>query len=477
MEQLSGLDAAFVYFEAAGAAHVTSFAIYDPSTAAGGSVTFDDVAAHIGSRLGADHLFRSVLARVPMDLDHPYWVRDEDFQLGRHLHHLTLPGPGSWRQLCDQVSQLHEQPMDLRRPPWECYFIDGLGEFEGAPEGAFVLCFKMHHSAADGATGLGIANALHDLTPDTAPPPEDDWAPEHPPSSLNLLARAAVTYARRSAQLAAAAPRIVPILARLPGAITRRRPAGHVEHGLFGGVPHTPLNQPTDGRRNFDARSYDLAAVSSARGLVPETTVNDVILTAIGGALRRYLLEKGELPESSLVTFIAIAEHVANERGANQIAVARTSLGTNIADPIARLDAVHESTAHSKAFVQNVGPRSFVKYAEFLPGALIVPAIRLGRAAHVGKYYSGSWVGNTYVTTLRGPQFPIYLAGAQMTAGYALSPFTQGGGLMHNVISYCGRVFVSLNGCPSVIPDIERYGACMDESFAELLQRESAHGQ
>lgn len=133
VEQLSGLDAAFVYFEAAGAAHVTFFAIYDPSTAAGGRVTFEDVATHIGSRLGADHLFRSVLARVPFDLDHPYWVHDENFQLSRHLHHLTLPKPGGWRQLCDQVSQLHEQQMDLRRPPWECYFINGLVDIQESP--------------------------------------------------------------------------------------------------------------------------------------------------------------------------------------------------------------------------------------------------------------------------------------------------------------------------------------------------------
>ena len=314
MEQLSGLDAVFVYFEAAGAAHVTYFAIYDPSTAAGGSVTFDDVATHIGTRLGADHLFRSVLAWVPMDLDHPYWVHDENFQLSRHLHHLTLPRPGSWRQL-------HEQPMDLHRPPWQGYFIDGLGEIEGVPDGAFVLCFKMHHSAVDGVTGMGILGGLHDLSPDTAPAPVDEWTPEPYPSSLNLLARAGISYARRSAQLAAAARHGIPFLARLPAAMTRRRPAGHqVEQGLFGRVPHTRFNQPTDARRNFDARTYDLAAVSSAPALVPGATVNDVILSAIGGALRRYLLEKRELPEPSLVTFIAIAAHAAGESGANQLA-------------------------------------------------------------------------------------------------------------------------------------------------------------
>jgi diacylglycerol O-acyltransferase / wax synthase len=165
VEQLSGLDAAFVYAETAGAAHVTFFAIYDPSTAPSGTVTFDGVVAHIGSRLGADRLFRSVLARVPFDLDHPYWVRDENFELSQHLHELTLPSPGGWRQLCDLVSHLHEQRMDLHRPPWEGYFIEGLDDIQRVPQGAFALCFKVHHSAIDGVMGLGIVDAVHSLTP------------------------------------------------------------------------------------------------------------------------------------------------------------------------------------------------------------------------------------------------------------------------------------------------------------------------
>jgi len=468
VEQLSGLDAAFVYFETAGAAHVISFAIYDPSTASGGTVSFDDVAAHIGSRLGADRAFRSVLARVPFDLDHPYWVHDKNFDLSQHLHHLTLASPGGWRQLCEQVSQLHARPMDLRRPPWECYFIDGLGKIQGLPEGAFVVLFKMHHSAVDGVTGMGIVAALHDLTPEIAPAPEDEWSPEPRPSSLNLLARTAVTYARRPPQLVAAARHSIPVLARLPAAMTRLRSSGQVEQGLFGGAPHTRFNELTDSRRNFDGRAYDLAAVLAARTLVPGATVNDVVLTGVGGALRRYLLEKGELPESSLVTVIAIEEHVEGERGANQLAVARASLGTNIADPVARLRAVHESSTQSKAFVEGVGPRSFIEYAEFLPGALLVPAIRLGMAAHLGKYWDTSSIANTYVTTMRGTQFPVYLVGAQLIAGYGFSPFIQRNGLMHSAFSYCGRVFVSINGCPAVLPDIEHYGDCMDASFAEL---------
>ncbi len=89
-------------------------------------------------------------------LDHPYWVRDENFEVGRHLHHLTLPGPGDWRILCDQVSRLHAERLDLHRPPWDCYVIDGLGEISGIPDGSFVLCLKVHHSALDGLTGLTL---------------------------------------------------------------------------------------------------------------------------------------------------------------------------------------------------------------------------------------------------------------------------------------------------------------------------------
>ena len=468
MEQLSGLDAAFVYAETAGAAHVTFFAIYDPSTAPGGTVTVDDVIAHVGSRLGADRIFRSVLARVPFDLDHPYWVRDENFELSRHLHHLTLPRPGGWRQLCEQVSQLHEQRMDLSRPPWEGYFIDGLGTIRGVPKGSFAVCFKMHHSAVDGMTGLGLVNALHDLTADTATAPPDEWTPESRPSSLNLLARTAATYARRPAQFVSAATHSLPLLSRLPAAMTRLLPIGHREP-LFVEAPRTPFNGHTDSRRNFDARSYDLAAVLDVRELLPGATVNDVVLTGIGGAMRRYLLEKGELPETPLVTAMAIAVQTDpdHRRGTNQISVVRVSLATNIADPVARLRAVHESAAQSKAVNEAVGQR-VNEYAEFLPGGLLVATLRVGMAAHLGKYLENSGVANTLVSTLRGPEFPIYLVGARMIAGYALSPFTQGCGLIHNVISYHGQVVVSINGCPTVLPDIDHYADCMDASFAEL---------
>jgi diacylglycerol O-acyltransferase / wax synthase len=252
--------------------------------------------------------------------------------------------------------------------------------------------------------------------------------------------------------------------------MTRRLPLGPlVEHEPFLEAPPSPFNGHTDTSRNFDARSYDLAAVSRARALEPDATVNDVVVTGIGGAMRRYLLEKDELPEASLVTAIAIAVHndPEHQHGANQIGVVRVPLGTNITDPIARLREVHESSSRSKASNEAIAPR-VLEYAEFLPGGLLVEALRLGMAANLGRLVENAGVSNTLVSTMRGPEFPIYFVGARMIAAYGLSPFTQGCGLIHNVISYCGRVVVSINGCPVVLPDIEHYGDCMDASFAEL---------
>jgi diacylglycerol O-acyltransferase / wax synthase len=151
MQQLSGMDASFVYLETAAAPmHVASVAIYDPSTAPGGRVTFKGILATVEARLQLARAFRQRMVRVPLDLDHPYWIEDGDFDLEFHVRHIALPKPGDWRQLMIQVARLDSRHLDLSRPLWEMYVIEGLDNVENLPPGSFAVMQKTHHAAVDG---------------------------------------------------------------------------------------------------------------------------------------------------------------------------------------------------------------------------------------------------------------------------------------------------------------------------------------
>ena len=167
MQQLSGQDASFVYMETpATPMHIGSVGIYDPSTAPGGFVRFKDILKFIESRLQGARSFRQKLVRVPFDLDHPYWIEDGDFDLEYHVRHIALPRPGDWRQLCIQTARLHARPLDMNKPLWEFWIIEGLNNIPGIPKGSFAMVSKVHHAAIDGMSGVEMSAALHDLNAD-----------------------------------------------------------------------------------------------------------------------------------------------------------------------------------------------------------------------------------------------------------------------------------------------------------------------
>src|SRR5437773_7076733 len=161
MQQLSGLDASFLYFETPNAPmHVGGILVYDQSTAPGGRVTFKGILANFERRLHLVRCFRQRLAYVPFNLDHPYWIEDPDFDLEFHVRHIAPPQPGDWRQLCIQAARLHSRPLDMTRPLWEVTVIEGLDNVDGVAPGSFAVVHKIHHAAIDGVTMLEITSAV-----------------------------------------------------------------------------------------------------------------------------------------------------------------------------------------------------------------------------------------------------------------------------------------------------------------------------
>ena len=196
VQQLSAQDAQFVYFQSGDThTHIMGIYIYDPSTAPGGKVRFRDIVQHVERRMHTSPVFKRKLLRLPFDLDHPYWVEDEHFDLEAHISHARLPEPGDWRQLCIHVARHFSRPMDMGRPLWDIYVIEGLDRIPGLPPGSYALLHRVHHSAIDGTAGALMFAALSDSdakgTP-AIPLPETPARVEKAPKAEELIQRALV---------------------------------------------------------------------------------------------------------------------------------------------------------------------------------------------------------------------------------------------------------------------------------------------
>jgi diacylglycerol O-acyltransferase len=468
MQQLSALDAIMIFLESPHAPNTLTMAwLYDPTTAPGGRVAFADVARNIESRLHLARSFRQRLVRVPLDLDEPYWIEDPDFDLEFHLRHIALPKPGNWTQLNTQIARLASRPLDMTRPLWELYLIEGLDDIDVLPPSSFALLLKIHHACIDGMSGVEMQTALSDASAEAAPPPPDkSWKPEAEPSTAELMRRASVHAFTRPLQIGRALARSAPALrnVRLP----RRRPDVEDLRPPGLAVPRTRFNGRVTAHRVLDARWYPLDTAKRMRAAVDGATVNDVALTVVAGAMRAYLTAKGELPQDSLVAVVPVSTRTKDEvgMGGNRVSMVRTALYTDIADPLERLSTISRVMQRLKQQTNAIGARTLTEISQQVPGRLMGAAQRatMRLALRAGM----SMGSNTVVTNVPGPQTPLYFAGARLVRTYGAGPLVDGGGLIHPIGSYCGELMFLFTACREMMPDPEFYAECIDSAFTEL---------
>jgi len=476
MRQLSGHDASFLYSDSAHSnSNVTLIQIYDQSTAPGGKVRFKSILAHIESRLDRSPIFRSKLLRVPLEFDYPYWVEDEHFDLEYHVRHIALPKPGDWRQFCIQASRIHARPLDLNRPLWEIYVIEGLDSFLDLPPGSFALLTKIHHAAIDVEHGSEITMLLHDTTPVPPPPfPPEPWFAESPPGTFSLLCRGVVNSVLSPLKLANPLTRSLARMAPAAFAFASDLWLGQQR------MPSTRFNSVVSQHRVFDTRRFMLEEFKAIRDLAGGATINDAVLAVCSGGLRRYLHGLGELPDASLTANAPIYIRDADSNGSDRPEVSwlRVQLGTHLADPLRRLAFIHEQTASSEVMAQAISARELTDINEHVPAAtLALTGKLLGRAS--AGFGHGAPMASCTITNVPGPSVPLYLNGARMTYFSAIMPIHDGMGLVFAVTSYDGRIVVSPTSCRDLIPDPEVFSQCLRDSFQEYLAvvRQVARGQ
>jgi WS/DGAT/MGAT family acyltransferase len=469
MRQLSEHDAAYIYSDSAHAnSNLTLLHIYDQSTAPGGVVRFKQILAHVESRLDKLPNFREKIQRVPLDLDYPYWVEDENFNIEYHVRHIALPKPGDWRQFCIQSSRIHARPLDLQRPLWEMYVIEGLDSFLDLPAGSFAVLLKIHHAAIDVTHGNEITSLLHDLSPvASAPAPAAPWFPQTAPGNLQLLWLAGLNLATLPLRLAQP----------LSNSWTAIKATVKTFAGEFMGKPHafptTRFNTEVSPHRVFETRRFALEDFKAIRALVPGASVNDVVLAVCAGGLRDYLYKQDELPLQSLVAAAPIAVHGDPESGGESdptgnYSWVRVGLGTDIADPVQRLAAIQQASSSSAVMAQALSARELTLLAQQAPSLAIVATSKMLRSASA---LLGDWapLANCAITNVPGSREPLYLLGARLSYLSAIMPISDGMGLVFSVTGYNDTIVVSFTSCYEQLPDPEVLAQCLRDSFQDYL--------
>ena len=466
MRQLSGLDASFLYLETNNAPmHISGLSLYDQSTAPGGSVRFKQIIQNTAGRIKRLPTLTRRLTTVPLALDHPYWISDGDFDPEFHIRHIALPKPGDWRQLCILISRIHARPLDRSRPLWEIYVIEGLDQIKGYPKGCFAIFTKMHHAAVDGASGMEVTATIHDLDPEPRQMPDAPALPvDRMPSNLELLARAQLNTLKQPFRFISVARNTVPGFARVYSKLRRG------ELSRVTNIPRTRFNESVSPHRVFDAVMFSLKEIKDIKNAVPGATVNDVALTICGGALRKYLQSKNELPEDSLAAMAPINVRDSDDKGGggNLVSAMTVKVRSDIEDAGARLRAVQQGTSQAKEYTRAVGAKTMTDYTQFIPSTLTAQAARL--TSRWGLMNQMSPMYNCVITNVPGPQVPLYNTGAEMIANFGTGPVLDGVGLFLVINSYCGKFTISATSCREMMPDPEFYRDCLNESFADLKE-------
>ncbi|GAB4596332.1 wax ester/triacylglycerol synthase family O-acyltransferase [Mycobacterium avium subsp. hominissuis] len=457
MQRLSGLDASFLYLETSSQPmHVCSIIELDTSTVPGG-YTFERLRDALVRRIRAIPPFREKLADSPLNLDHPVWVDDEDFDVDRHLHRIAVPAPGGRAELSQICGHIAQTPLDRRRPLWEMWVIEGVAGTDCHRDGRLAVMTKVHHAGVDGVTGANLMSQLCATEPDAAAP--EPAAGVGGGAGWRIAAGGLVRFAARPLRLAS----VVPDTAASVLATVRRALDGAAMARPFA-APATVFNARISNRRCIayaELNLDDVKAVKNHFGV----KVNDVVMALVSGVLRQYLAERNALPDSSLVASVPISVHGKSDRpGRNQVSAMFASLHTEIADPVQRLKAIAHANSVAKEHSSAIGASLLQDWTQFAAPAVFGIAMRLYART---RFTDSMPVHNLVVSNVPGPQLPLYLLGCEVKAMYPLGPIVHGSGLNITAMSLRGKLDVGLIGCPDLVPDLwelaDEFAVAMEE--------------
>ena len=455
LDRLTAVDASFLVQEKSNShMHIGAVIVVE-----GSAPPFQEFSAEIESRLHMVPRYRQKLVWPPGDSGRPLWIDDPTFNIAYHVRHTALPHPGSEQQLLELAARIASQQLDRSKPLWEMWVVEGL---EG---NRFAIINKSHHALVDGVSGVDLATVLFDLEPKpaTSHAELEPWSPQPEPSAAELVAAGLRDAARGVFGIAG---RVLKYAQHPDRALDDAREAvegvGEFAWAGLNPAPPTPLNVEIGPHRRLAVTREQLAdfkIVKNAFG----GTVNDVVLTVVSGALRRWMHTRGFRTEGvELRALVPVSIRTKEEHGefGNRIAVMRGPLPIYIKDPVARLHSVKQSMDGLKESKQAVGAEVLAGVQQLAPPTVLAQASRINFSTRLF---------NLIVTNVPGPQFPLYVLGRKLQNLYPIAFLPQNHSLAIAIMSYDGEVNFGLLADYDAIPDVNDLAEGISESLAELV--------
>ena len=442
--------------------HNTTVEIFEPGP---GGFDHDRLVALVADRLPLVPRYRQRVVEVPGHLAAPVWVDDDHFDLGYHVRRSALPRPGSMEQLRDLVARIVSRPLDRSRPLWEVYAVEGL-------EGDRVaLLHKTHQALVDGLHTVDLGQVLLERGPEARELDPDDWTPRPTPSAPTLLAGAVAESVRHPTTAVVTAR--AGVAASLRTADRTRRRAGQAVSALRGRPPvgASPLAGPVSQQRRVVLVETSLAdhrRVRDSHG----GTVNDVVLATVAGALRAWLMTRGD--DSALRAVRALVPVSVNDAEqeltslGSQIAAHHVDLPLGEASPVVRLHQVSYSNAAHQESVRGIAADRLARISGFAPTTFHAIGARMAASEPRAE---------VSIVNVPGPQTPLYAAGARLESSYPVPTLVPGRPLAVGVTSYDGRLFYGITADRDQVPDVDVLGTCLTQALEELVDLSSDGGQ
>jgi len=407
---------------------------------------------------------------APLFLKRPYrsvrtagqyvWKPDEQFDIEHHVRHSALPKPGRVRELLELCSRLHGTRLARERPLWEAHVIEGLRD------GRVAMYTKTHHALVDGVSAMRLLASVLSTDPDQRDMPAP-WGARPTARASRELDRAETSLADVPLQALRTAMGITAEAAGMPGALVKTISKGlrNETSALSLYAPRTLFNQPITGSRRFAAQDWPierLRAIGKATG----TTINDVVMAMVSGAVRTYLLELDALPDAPLVAMVPVGlnakqSQVASAEGGNAVGAVMVQLATDLADPARRLATIHRSMKDGKEALSSMTPIQILAMSAIGQApAILTPLLRM--QGIVRPPY------NLIISNVPGPRTTHYWNGAQLLGTYPLSIPINGMALNITCTSYDGHLAFGLTGCRRTVPHLQRLLTHLDDELGAL---------